>query len=138
QFRGEGEAARTAWLRQVLAHNLADAVRAYGQAKRDVARERALEEALHASSARMEAWLAAEQSSPSQRAQRQEQAVQLADALAKLPELNREALVLHYCEGWPLADIARHLGRTSAAVAGLLKRGLRQIRVELKDVGWMS
>ena len=41
----------------------------------------------------------------------------LAEVLAEIPEDNREALVLHYCEDWPLADIARHLGRTPAAIA---------------------
>src|SRR5947209_991876 len=82
QFRGDNEAAWLAWLRQVLAHNLADALRAFGQARRDVGRERSLEEAVHESSARLQAWLAAEQSSPSQRAERQEDVAQLAEALS--------------------------------------------------------
>jgi RNA polymerase sigma-70 factor (ECF subfamily) len=131
QFRGSTEGEWLAWLRQALAHNLADALRAFGQAKRDVARERSLEAAVEASSRRLEAWLAAEQSSPSQQAQRHERAVQLAQALAALPDDNREALVLHYCEDLSLAEIARHLGRTPAAVAGLLKRGLKQLRAGL-------
>jgi RNA polymerase sigma-70 factor (ECF subfamily) len=133
QFRGHTEAEWLAWLRRGLAHNLADAVRAFGQAKRDVARERALEEAVQASSARLAAWLAAEQSSPSQRAQRHEQAVHLAIALAALPEAHREALELHYCQGRPLAEIAAHLGRSTAAVAGLLKRGLKELRRRLHE-----
>jgi DNA-directed RNA polymerase specialized sigma24 family protein len=41
--------------------------------------------------------------------------------------------VLHYCEDRPLADIASHLGRTPAAVAGLLKRGLKQLREHLRE-----
>jgi RNA polymerase sigma-70 factor (ECF subfamily) len=131
QFRGSTEGEWLAWLRQALAHNLADALRAFGQAKRDVARERSLEAAVEASSRRLAAWLAAEQSSPSQQAERHEQAMRLAAALAELPDDNREALVLHYCEDWPLADIATHLGRTPAAVAGLLKRGLKQLRARL-------
>jgi RNA polymerase sigma-70 factor (ECF subfamily) len=133
QFRGRSEAEWLAWLRQGLAHNLADAVRAFGQAKRDVARERAMEAVLHASSARLEAWLAAEQSSPSQHAVRHERAVRLAAALATLPEAQREALELHYCQGRPLAEIAAHLGRSTAAVAGLLKRGLKALRSQLHE-----
>jgi RNA polymerase sigma-70 factor (ECF subfamily) len=132
QFRG-GEAERAAWLRQILAHNLADAVRAFGQARRDAGREQGLEAALQESSARLAGWLAAEQSSPSRKAERHEEAVRLADALAALPEDNREALTLHYCQGLPLAEIARRLGRTPAAVAGLLKRGLKQLRGRLKE-----
>jgi RNA polymerase sigma-70 factor (ECF subfamily) len=131
QFRGSTAGERLAWLRQALAHNLADALRAFGQAKRDVARERSLEAAVEASSRRLQAWLAADQSSPSQQAERHERAARLAEALAALPDDNREALVLHYCEEWPLADIAAHLGRTPAAVAGLLKRGLKQLRARL-------
>src|SRR6266446_5641277 len=69
QFRGSSEAEQAAWLRQILARNLAHAVRDFGRDKRDVAREHSLEAALDASSARLEAWLAAEQSSPSQRAE---------------------------------------------------------------------
>jgi RNA polymerase sigma-70 factor (ECF subfamily) len=92
-----------------------------------------LEAALEESSARIESWLVAEQSSPSQQAEANEQAVRLAAALATLPELQREALVLRHCQGWPLADISERLGRTPAAVAGLLKRGLRQLRHQLQE-----
>ena len=96
-------------------------------------RERSLEAAVEASSCRLSALLAAEQSSPSQQAERHERAVRLAEALAALPDDSREALVLHYCEDWPLADIATHLGRTPAAVAGLLKRGLKRLREQLRE-----
>ena len=133
QFRGSSEGEWLAWLRQALAHNLADALRAFGQAKRDVGRERSLEAAVEASSCRLSALLAAEQSSPSQQAERHERAVRLAEALAALPDDSREALVMHYCADWPLADIATHLGRTPAAVAGLLKRGLKQLREHLRE-----
>jgi RNA polymerase sigma-70 factor (ECF subfamily) len=75
QFRGSTEGKWLAWLRQALAHNLADALRAFGPALRDVARERSLEAAVEASSRRLEVWLAANQTSPSQRTQRHERAV---------------------------------------------------------------
>ena len=133
QFRGHSEPEMAAWLRQMLAFSIADALRAAGRAKRDAARERSLEAALDQSSACLGAWLAAEQSSPSQQAQRQEQAVHLANALATLPEAQREALVLRHCQGMSLADISKHLGRTPAAVAGLLKRGLSQLRQQLQE-----
>src|SRR5689334_16398606 len=79
RFRGGSEAQMAAWLRRMLAHNLADAVRALGRARRDVARKRSLEAALEESSARLHAWLAAEQSSPSQQAVRHEEAFRLAE-----------------------------------------------------------
>jgi RNA polymerase sigma-70 factor (ECF subfamily) len=128
QFQGKTEAELAAWLRQILAHNLTDAMKAFGRAKRDVWREQPLHAALDASSARLEQWLATEQSSPSTDAHRAEQALQLAAALEHLPEAQRTALVLQYWHGWTLAQIGTHLNRTPAAVAGLLKRGLHKLR----------
>ena len=133
QFRGRNDAEFAAWLRQVLAHNLADALRHLGRARRDVSREQSLEAALDESSCRLGAFLAAEQSSPSDRAQRDEEAVRLAHALAQLPEPQREALVLRHFEGWALADIATQMGRSEAAVVGLLQRGLKALRRLLQE-----
>jgi RNA polymerase sigma-70 factor (ECF subfamily) len=133
QFRGHGEGEWLAWLRQVLAHNLADALRAFAQAKRHLAREQPLAEALQASSARLEAWLADGRPSPPEQAERHERALRLADALELLPEAQREALVLQHWHGWTLAQMADHLGRSQTAVAGLPKRGLKQLRRHLQD-----
>jgi RNA polymerase sigma-70 factor (ECF subfamily) len=133
QFRGRSEGELAAWLRRVLAFAIADALREQSRGKRDVACERSLEAALAASSVRLGDWLAADQPSPSEHADRHEQAVRLADALARLPEAQREALVLQHWQGWTLARIGEHLGKTPAAVAGLLKRGLKQLRVLMQE-----
>jgi RNA polymerase sigma-70 factor, ECF subfamily len=135
QFRGDSPGQLLAWLRRLLACTLADAVKTLGRAKRDVARERSLEAALDQSSERLAAWLAAEQSSPSEQADRHEQVLRLADALATLPEAQRLALVLRHCQGWTVAEISQHLGRSPTAVAGLLKRGARQLRDLLDEPG---
>jgi RNA polymerase sigma-70 factor (ECF subfamily) len=131
RFRGRTDAEWVAWLRQILAHNLANAARDLGRARRDVERERSLE----ASSARLEAWLAAEQSSPSQRAARNEDLLRLAEALEGLPDAQREAVMLHHLHGWTLDEVGRHLARGPAAVAGLIKRGLKQLRQRLQERG---
>jgi RNA polymerase sigma-70 factor (ECF subfamily) len=133
QFRGRESGELAAWLRQILARNLAHAVRDLGRAKRALQRERSLEAVLENSSARLEAWLAAEQSSPSGQAQRNEHALLLSEALEALPEAQREALVLQHWKGWSLAEIGRHLGRSPEAVAGLIKRGLKQLRKFFQD-----
>jgi RNA polymerase sigma-70 factor, ECF subfamily len=135
QFRGSSEAEMAGWLRQMLAFNLKDAAIAAGRVKRDVARERSLEAALDDSSARLGALLAADQSTPSQAAGRHEDAVLLAQALTQLPERQRQALILRHCQGCSLEKISRQLDRTPASVAGLLKRGLRQLRVLLDERG---
>ena len=129
QFRGQNELQWRAYLRCILASTLADAIG-------DLPQERAIQESLDRSSARLEAWLAAEQSSPSQKAQREELLLQLGDALSRLAEDERTALELRYLQEppWSLADIAKHLNRPSAkAVAGLLSRGLEKLRGLLRD-----
>jgi RNA polymerase sigma-70 factor (ECF subfamily) len=133
QFRGRTDAELAGWLRQILAHQLANAVRDLARGKRDVGRERSLEAALEASSVRLEGWLAAEQSSPSQRAERNEELLRLAEALDVLPEAQREALTLHHLHNWTLEEVGRHLGRSPTAVAGLIKRGLKQLRLLLQE-----
>jgi RNA polymerase sigma-70 factor (ECF subfamily) len=93
-----------------------------------VGRERSLEAELAESSSRLEAWLAAAQSSPSQQAMRQEEMLHLADAVTALPQAQREALLLHYWQGLPLVEVAVQMGRSPASVAGLLQRGLKALR----------
>jgi RNA polymerase sigma-70 factor (ECF subfamily) len=132
-LRGQPVAARAAWLRRALANNLRDELRKLRTAGRDVGRERSLEAALEHSSARLEGWLAAEQSSPSGRAERSEDFLRLAAALAALPEDQRRAVELHHLQGRPLAEVAAELGRSKGAVAQLLFRGLKKLRGLLGD-----
>jgi RNA polymerase sigma-70 factor (ECF subfamily) len=133
QARSQGEA--IAWLRSILSHNLADALRKLTARKRDVRLEWSLENALDQSASRVEQWLAAEQSSPSQRAIRQEELLRMAQSLDSLPESQRRAIELHHLQGLPLAEIAALLGSTKAAVAGLLHRGLKALRTRLDEPG---
>lgn len=128
----EEPAVMAGWLRQILARNLTDAIRRSSRSKRDISRERSLEQALEHSSVRLCGLLAANQSSPSQQLQREERAVVLAGALAELPDTQREAVLLRHWHGWPLAKIAEHLGRTTPSVVGLLQRGLRGLRERLE------
>jgi len=118
-------------LRRLLANNLADEARKALALKRDAGRERSLDEALQRSSARLEAFLAAEQSSPSVRAERNEELRRLAETLEQLPEAQRQAVELHYLQGLSLDEVAAQLVRTKAAVAGLLHRGLDVLRASM-------
>lgn len=130
-FRGENLAAQAAWLRQILARNLANAMRDLMREKRDVTRERSIHGELDESASRLEGWLADDQSSPSQKAERQERALLLAEALTNLPEQQREAVILRHFQGASLAEIARELNTTTAAVTGLLHRGIKNLRKAL-------
>lgn len=133
QFRGRSEIELAAWLRVILAHTVANEMCKYGQAKREVTLERSLEASVEESSARLEKWLAIDESSPSARAIRHEQLLRLAQALARLPADQRAALELHHLKGCTVADIARQWNRTRPAVAGLIRRGLQALRQLLKD-----
>jgi RNA polymerase sigma-70 factor (subfamily 1) len=78
-----------AWLRRILARTLADVVKHYDRDKRAVDLERSLEADLDRSASGMAGWLAADQTSPSQAAQRNEEMLRLADALTACPSRAR-------------------------------------------------
>ena len=129
KLRGKDDAAIAAWLRQILANNLADALRRYGAGARDVA----LEQSLNESSARMEAWLSDGGTSPSEQVVRNEQLIQLAEAMEELPDDQRLALDLKHLQGWSVSEIGQQMDRTEASVAGLLRRGVKRLRELLTD-----
>ncbi len=126
--RGHTQPELMAWLRTILARNLLNTFRDYGAQKRDISREHSLAQQLDDSSVRLERFLASEQTSPSQRVIRGEQAERLATALASLPEDQRTAVILKHFHDESLAQIAEKMDRSTLAVAGLLKRGLKKLR----------
>jgi RNA polymerase sigma-70 factor (ECF subfamily) len=131
QFQGKTPAEQQARLRQILARELERAARDLGRQKRDVAREQSLEQALDRSSKHLERFLADGQSSPSERAERNEQLLILASALESLPEQQRHAVELHYFHALAPAEIAELLGCSAEAVGGRLYRGLAKLREKL-------
>jgi RNA polymerase sigma-70 factor (ECF subfamily) len=134
-FRGSSDGELAGWLRQILARNLRDALRKLATNKRDLMRERSIEDALQASSIRLERWLAAQESSPSQQAIRNENLLRLTAALMALPPDQRRAVELHHLHGWSLGQIAEEMGRGKPAVAGLLHRGMERLRQGLAEPG---
>jgi RNA polymerase sigma-70 factor, ECF subfamily len=132
RFRGD-DAGRAAWLRTILGRVMIDAVRKFGRPGGG-ARERSLEAALEHSSARLEAFLAADLTSPSGRAERNERLLRLADALARLPEDQRRAVEQRHLQGLSLAEIAARMERSVDAAVGLIHRGLRALRRDLEEL----
>jgi RNA polymerase sigma-70 factor (ECF subfamily) len=121
-----------AWLRRILARTLADAVKHFERDKRDVNLERSLEADIDRSASGFAAWLAADQTSPSGRAERNEELLRMVEALAQLPDSMREVVVLKHCQGLTLQQIGEGIGRSVPAVASLLRRGLEAMRNKLK------
>lgn len=120
QFSGETSREFSAWLRTILKRNAQLAYRTHVDAgKRSVRREEAIEPAPHADP---------DQLTASGTLMQAERLVWLARSLDALPPDQKEAVRLHYIEGWTLLKISKHLGRSPAAAAGLLKRGLFTLR----------
>lgn len=133
-FRGRSRGEQMAWLRKILARNMADAIKGLRRAKRDIARNVSLKAQLDRSAARMEHWWADEHAStPSMRAHRAERIVALADGIERLPDDQREAIVLRHLQGLDLKTIAELMDRSTSSVASLLHRGLTTLRAEAPD-----
>jgi RNA polymerase sigma-70 factor (ECF subfamily) len=132
-YRGTTDAELLAWLKTILSRNVWNLARHYRTQKCDLRREFSVKDRLEQSSARIENFLAGEQTSPSQRAVNNEQIQKLADGLAGLLEAERTAVLLKHFQAWSLADISEHIGRPIDAVAGLLKRGLKKLRKHMQD-----
>jgi RNA polymerase sigma-70 factor, ECF subfamily len=129
QFRGDSPGELLAWLRQILAMNLANQVRRYrGTRRRDVRLERALVEAVACSSEQLAAGLRGPASSPSQQAARHEEAVLLAETLGQLPSDYREALILRNLEGLSFPEVAERMARSLDSVKKLWAHGLARLR----------
>lgn len=129
QFRGSSGPEFAAWLSRILEHHLEHAVRDHTTvAKRSIAREQPLPVAGPGESQVLGGEeFAAAIPSPSTRAMEQEQADLVAQLLADLPLDQQTAVRLRY-EGMPLAEIAARLGRSTSAVASLIKRGMHELR----------
>jgi RNA polymerase sigma-70 factor (ECF subfamily) len=116
-FRGQTDAEMAAWLRQNLARNVAHVQRDFCREKRDINQKRSLQQSIDASSARLEAFVAAQTPSPSQKVQRNEQLLRMCDALDQLPEAQRQAVYLHYFEHLNLAEVATRAGTSATVLA---------------------
>jgi RNA polymerase sigma-70 factor (ECF subfamily) len=135
-FRGTAEGQFVGWLREILAGVLANQVRRYlGTQARNVRLERQIADGLGQSSVLLDRGLVADQSSPSEQAARVEQAVILADALARLPDDYREVILLRNFEGLTFPQAAERMARTLDSVEKLWLRALARLRQQLTARG---
>ncbi len=132
QFRGTTELELRAWLRQILAHELAHLHRDMHRGKRDVRRELAIQQVLDQSSVRLDQWLAGKSATPSRQVASREQLLRLSRCIEALPEGQREAVRMRYLEGLGVSEIAAALDKSASSVAGLIHRGLKSLRAEIE------
>jgi RNA polymerase sigma-70 factor (ECF subfamily) len=137
-FRGASEHEFTAWLREIMAHTAANLTRDHRRQRRDIRLERRMHDVLNQSSQMLERAIASPDSSPSQRAERRERAVLLANALSDMPADYREVLVLRELEGKSLQEAAGAMGRTPNAVQKLWARALVELRRRMQSAVELS
>lgn len=118
-------------LKQIVERVVIDKCREHKARKRDVRREKDLEQIVSESSVRLEKLVAARQPTPSQCLERIEIERQLAAALEQLPDDQRDAFILRDVHGLPLEQAAEQMGRTEKAVSHLVYRARRALRKTL-------
>lgn len=77
--------------------------------------------------------LVASMTTPSQAFSREAKEMRLQEALAQLPEDQREALRLRYVESMPSKEIAERIGKSDAAVRVMLTRSLKKLQEIMGD-----
>jgi RNA polymerase sigma-70 factor (ECF subfamily) len=124
-FEGRTEAELFAWLQTILRHNALKWANRYRNTdKRQLDRERSLNDSRFAHV--FEGQLVADQTSPSVKAIRAEEAQSLERALERLPEDYRRVILLHHRDNRPFGEIATILGRTEAATRKLWARAIER------------
>jgi RNA polymerase sigma-70 factor (ECF subfamily) len=134
QFRGRTEEELAAWLRVILHNTLANALRFCSRHPGGVPLP---SEGSDSSSAHPGPVPADDRPLPEDVAAKNEQLLGLARALERLPDDQRSVMELKYLHGLSVAEICEQAGRSRPAVAGLLYRGLKALRVlmETPDPG---
>ena len=129
QFQGTTEGEFVKWLQKILENVVKDKIDYLFADRRTPKREVSLEAIVAESSARLEDFLAAPGSLPSERVEREERLLLVAKVMDQLPDDERDAVLLRYVHERSLEQIREQMGRpTTKAVASLLGRALARLR----------
>ena len=125
QFRGESEEELLAWLRQILAHHLANVRRTYrGTGMRDLGREVGL---LDVPLGELLGPLTDPAADPAVAAEGSERADRLHEALRRLPDDQRDVIRWRVYGSLPFAEVGRRLGRSEEAARKLYARAVEHL-----------
>lgn len=127
------------WLCQLAERRIIDAHRRFfGAQKRDADREVALDAGGGGSGGDSPVglinMLAMSITTPSQVFSRNAREARLSDAIAALPEEQRQALQMRYVENLPSKEIAEKLGKSDAAIRVMLTRSLKKLQELLGQI----
>jgi RNA polymerase sigma-70 factor (ECF subfamily) len=121
-----GHARPTTWLYRVVLNLCRD------RHRRRAARGRALDAAARRAGAEVDGGAGAGETAPG--IERGEVARRVAEAVATLPEREREVVVLRHYHDLPLAGIAELVGAPLPTVKSRMLRGMEHLRARLKDL----
>jgi RNA polymerase sigma-70 factor (ECF subfamily) len=133
ELRDDSPLVLSSWLRKILATTLADTLKHYFRDCRDIHLERSIANDIERSTSGLQGWLEADQTSPSMQAARNEEFQSLARAMNQLPADMREVIELKHLKNMSVQEISELLGRSTASIAGLLRRGLAKLREIMGD-----
>jgi len=132
RFAGKNKRGLAAWLHKILVRNLADQANFHHAVRRDVRRDRSLDDQPKSSAPALVDALTASISTPSDQAVRQEEADALAEALERLPADYRTVFILRNLEGVAFEEIASRMGRSPNAVRMIWERALVKLSQTLE------
>jgi RNA polymerase sigma-70 factor, ECF subfamily len=132
QFRGGLEREFLAWIRQILANNMARMVEQHLLTdKRDIRRERRIELLPGINESKLEKrdhWFTDGGASPSSVMHKKEQLTTMLARIGKLPAHYRDVLLLRHIEELSFDEVANRLGKSAGAVRMIWLRALEQLR----------
>lgn len=133
QCRADDEKQRMAWMRQILAHQLAQLARHYGGTQqRDVSKEVSLDDSLACSSQRLGDIVSNQEPTPSEIVMEHERQLHLSDVLDRLSTDDRLVIVLRNLQELSYQEIATRMNRSEGAVRVLWLRALQRLKKEMK------
>ncbi|MCA9006198.1 MAG: sigma-70 family RNA polymerase sigma factor [Planctomycetaceae bacterium] len=124
QFQGNQIEEFWAWLERIQQNTLIDLVRNH-QAQRRDARQHQSEENVDIFAGKI--------TSPSQKAIQGEKRHKIEAAISQLPESQQSAVRLRHLEGYKITEVADILGKTPAATAQIIYRGISTLKKILEQ-----
>jgi RNA polymerase sigma-70 factor, ECF subfamily len=134
KFDGTTEGELLAWLKRILKNNATDFVRRFGAQKRKANREVAID-AMNSTGSMVSPELSGDVETPSMIISKREEEIEVANALATLPEDYQDVIVLRNLQRLPFAEIGERMDRSPAAVQMLWARAIKRLQESLNPDG---